>query len=387
MPPRPLKIAICPNAFKGTLTASQAADCIERGFRRALPTATFLKIPFADGGDGTAQAIADATGGRLVSARVLDPIGRPIRARFALTGDQRTAIIEMALASGLALLAPDELNALLATSFGTGQLIRAALGRGARNIVIGIGGSATTDGATGIARALGIRFLDAKGRDLPEGGGSLIHLAHIDTANLDPRIAHTAIRVACDVNNPLYGPRGAAHVYAPQKGASPAQVKILDQSLRRLAHIIKRDLGKSIATLPGAGAAGGAGAGLVAFLSATLQPGAQLVAQTIHLQERLKGCDLIITGEGRLDAQTAHGKAPAAIAQFAKKLRIPALALCGSISQDAARPNFLGFHAIFPALFDQIDMRDLPKIAAASLERSAYHAARLIALNLPRRPR
>ena len=382
MPRRPLTIAICPNAFKGTLTASEAADCIERGFRRALPTTRFLKIPFADGGDGTAQAIADATGGKMFTARVRDPLGRPIRALWALTGDRQTAIIEMALASGLALLKPAERRPMHATSFGTGELIRAALDRGVKNILIGIGGSATTDGATGIARALGIRFLDASNRELPEGGGSLVNLAHIDMANLDPRILNTTIRVACDVSNPLYGPRGAAQIYARQNGASPAQVKALDQSLRRLAQVIKRDLGKTVASLPGAGAAGGAGAGLVAFLGATLQPGALLVADTINLHERLKGSDLIITGEGRLDAQTAHGKAPAAIAQIANGLRIPAIALCGSISADAARPNFLGFHAVFPALFEQIDIHTISGIAADSLERSAYHAARLIGLTL-----
>jgi glycerate kinase len=223
------KIAIAPNAFKGTLTAMQAADCIARGMRQALPRARFLKIPVADGGDGTAHAIVQATRGRMISHKVHDPLGRPLRAAFGITGDGTTAIIELPLASGLVLLKPHERNPLITSTRGTGELLRAALDLGVQKILIGIGGSATNDAATGIAAALGARFLDARGRPLPDGGGSLIRLAHIDLSALDPRLARIDLEVACDVTNPLFGPRGAAHVYGPQKGATPAMVTGADR--------------------------------------------------------------------------------------------------------------------------------------------------------------
>ncbi len=373
-------IAICPNAFKGTLSAADAAACIERGLRAAIPGVRLVEIPFADGGDGTMQAVVDATRGKLFRNRVHDPLSRSIRAAWGITGDGETAIIELAAASGLAMLKSAERRPLATSSFGTGELIKAAMDRGCKKILVGIGGSATTDGGTGIAGALGVRFLDHRGRDIPQGGGGLAALHRIDTSALDPRVKATAIDVACDVQNPLLGRNGAAHVYGPQKGASPAQVRALDQNLRRLTRIVERDLNVQVANIPGAGAAGGAGAGLIAFLGASLRPGAALVAEALHLPERLAGCDLVITGEGRLDAQTAHGKAPTEIARIARRLKIPAIAICGSVSAEAARPGFLGFHAVFSALADPADPRPIEETAAESLERAAWHAGRILAL-------
>ena len=375
-----MKIAIAPNAFKGSLTASQAADCIQRGLSQALPGSTTVRIPMADGGDGTVLAIVEATGGRLVKCRVHDPLGRRIRSSFGITGDGRTAVIEMALASGLALLKPDERNPLLTSSRGTGELIRAALDLGVNQILIGIGGSATNDGGTGMARALGVQFLDRHHRELADNGGALTKLSHLDITGRDERLKNITVSVACDVGNPLFGPRGATCIYGPQKGATPAMVKHLDAGLKRLAEVIQEDLGLKVSKLPGAGAAGGLGAGLVAFAGARMCSGAELVGDTIGLERKLAGCDLVITGEGRLDGQTAFGKAPAGVARVAKKLGIPVIAICGSLSPDAGKVRALGIEAFFSALEEPVAEADLPRRGPAMLERCAEQVGRLIAL-------
>ena len=380
-----MKIAIAPNAFKGSLTATQAADCIERGIGKALPDCITVKIPMADGGDGTVLAIVDATGGRQVKCSVSDPRGRKIRSAFGLTGDGRTAVIEMALASGLALLKPGERNPLLTSTRGTGELIRAALDLGVKEILIGIGGSATNDGGMGMARALGVRFLDARNRELDDNGGALTELACIDLSALDGRLKGVTVDVACDVNNPLFGPRGAARVYSPQKGATPAMVEQFDKGLRRLASVIKKDLGVEVAKLPGAGAAGGLGAGLVAFLGGRMRPGAELVTRVVGLEGKLAGCDLVITGEGRLDGQTAFGKAPAGVAKVAKRLGIPVIAICGSLSADADNVRTIGIEAFFSALEEPVPEADLPKRGPGMLERCSEQVGRLLAMNVKRR--
>jgi glycerate kinase len=340
-----LKILIAPNAFKGTLSAGQAAAAIARGLRQALPQAQLIQCPIADGGDGFAEVLAHHFAARWILRRVRNPLGKPVNAAFALSRDGTTAIIEMARASGLALLR--RRDPMRASTFGAGELIRAALDRGARRIVVGIGGSASTDGGAGLARALGVRFLDNRGRDLPDGGGSLIKLSNIDMSACDWRLRHTRIDVACDVDNRLFGPRGAAHVFAPQKGARPAQVRQLDAGLRNLARIIRRDLGlhaKDFAQTPGAGAAGGTGAGLIAFCGARLARGFDLVAQARNLEQTATECDIIVTGEGRLDDTTRHSKAPFGILQIARRIGLPAIAICGAASAGARR---LGFDAIF----------------------------------------
>jgi glycerate 2-kinase len=375
-----VRIAIAPNAFKGSLTAAEAAACIERGLRKALRGLSIVKLPMADGGDGTLLAIVAATGGQTVPCRVTDPLGRKIRSMLGLTGDGRTAVIEMALASGLALLKTRERNPMLTTSRGTGELIRAALDRRVQEIVIGIGGSATNDGGMGLARALGARFLDTRNRELPDRGGALVRLARIDVSGLDARLKHTTISVACDVDNPLCGPRGAARVYGPQKGATPAMVKQLDAGLKRLATVLLEDLGVKAADLPGAGAAGGLGAGLVGVLNARLRPGVDVVTHAIGLERKLAGCDLVITGEGRLDGQTVFGKAPAGVARIARKLGIPVIAICGSLGPDAGNARAAGIAAFFYALEEPVAEAELPRRGPGMLERCAEQVGRLLAL-------
>ena len=375
-----MKIAIAPNSFKGTLTAAQAAAGIERGLLKAMPNLATIKIPMADGGDGTLRTIVDATGGRTVKCTVSDPLGRPIPSVVGITGAGRTAVIEMALASGLALLGPGERNPLLTSSLGTGELIRAALDQQVREIILGVGGSATNDGGTGAARALGVRFFDTRDRELPDNGGALNRLARIDLAGLDARVKYTAISVALDVDNPLCGPRGAARVYGPQKGATPAMVRQLEAGLKRLAAVLERDFGVRVAELPGAGAAGGLGACLAALLGARLGPGADLVAQAIGLERQLAGCALVITGEGRLDGQTVFGKAPAGVAKVAQKLGIPVIALCGSLGPDAGRARALGIEAFFSALEEPVPEAELSRRAPGMLERCAEQVGHLLAL-------
>jgi glycerate 2-kinase len=377
-----LKIGIAPDSFKGSLSALEAATCIAAGLKRGLKGVRIVTVPMADGGDGTVQAIVEATGGRFLRRRVSDPLGRPVNAVFGLTGDGRTAVIEMAAASGLALLQPEERNPMLTTTAGTGELIRHALGLKVKRILVGIGGSATTDGGTGMARALGWRFLDKAGRSLPGTGEALGRLDRIDGAGRDPRLDAVTIEVACDVDNPLTGPHGAARVYGPQKGATPAMVRTLDANLKRLARIIKRDTGTAILTVPGSGAAGGLGAGLVAFAGGVLRPGVEIVIDAVKLKRRLKGCDLVITGEGRLDGQACYGKAPAGVAKVARKLKIPVIAVAGSLGADAHQVRSIGIQAYFSALHELMDEADLPERGPAMLEDCAEQVGRLIAMNV-----
>ena len=331
------RIVVAPDSFKGSASAREVAEAIADGLRRALPSVEIETVPMADGGEGTVEALVEATGGRYVDVQVTGPLGEPVQARFGLLGDGATAVIEMAAASGLPLVPPHRRDPLVTTTYGTGEMIRAALDRGARRLVIGIGGSATVDGGVGMAQALGVRFLDAEGRDIGPGGGALAHLDRIDLSGLDSRLRATEILVACDVTNPLYGPDGAAPVFGPQKGATPEMVAILDANLRHLADVIRRDLGLDVSTLPGGGAAGGLGAGLVAFCSARLRPGVELVIETVGLERRLQGADLAVTGEGALDRQTPYGKTPAGVGRLARRLGIPAVAIVGSIGEGVDR--------------------------------------------------
>ena len=329
-----MNILIAPNTFKGTLSATEAADVIERGVRRVLPDAITKKIPMADGGDGTMEALVTSAEGTYRETEVLDPLGRKRRALFGLIDDGTTAVVEMAQASGLLFLSEAERNPLITSTYGTGQLINAALDTGARRIIIGIGGSATNDGGAGMAEALGIEFLNAEGKQLPRGGGFLNELAHIKLETLDPRISLTKILVASDVTNPLTGINGASTVYGPQKGATPQMIDTLDGNLAHYAAIIMQDIGKDILTVPGGGAAGGLGAGLIAFLNAQLVSGFDLVSKTVRLVEHMREVDYVITGEGRIDSQTIEGKVPIGVARIAKNHGIPVLAIGGSIDGD-----------------------------------------------------
>ena len=376
-----MKVAFAPDSFKGVMTAREAAERMAAGFRRAIPRVGVRIVPMADGGEGTVQAVVDATRGRIVTRKVRGPRGAPVRAGFGLTGDGRSAVIEMAAASGLPLLTPAQRNPMLTSTFGTGELIRHAMRLGARRILVGIGGSATNDGGTGMARALGVRFLDARGRELPEGGGALTRLDRIDATGIDPALGRVTVEVACDVDNPLTGPRGAARIYGPQKGATPDMIVKLDRGLRRMARVAARDLGVRVQRLPGAGAAGGLGAGLVAFAGATLQSGVALVIRLVGLKRRLRGCELVVTGEGRLDAQTLHGKTIAGVARTARELGLPVIALCGSVGPDTGALHELGVTACFSTLRETVADDDIPRLAPGLLTDCAEQVARVIGVN------
>ncbi|MDD6210885.1 MAG: glycerate kinase [Bacteroidales bacterium] len=343
------KAVIAADSFKGSLSSLEVADAVEKGIFSVFPKCEIIKVPVADGGEGTMDALVLATKGSTISLDVYDPLMRPIKAKYGILGDSATAIIELAAASGLPLLSKEERNPLKTNTFGTGQLIADALKRGCRNILLAIGGSATNDGATGLLSALGFRFLDKNGKELPPIGENLINIEHIDTRNVLPEVYTSTFKVACDVKNPLFGTDGAAYVFAPQKGACPEAVKELDNGLRNLSKIFERELNKSVSTIPGAGAAGGTGAGVMALLNATLLPGIELILDTLHFNNIISGADLIITGEGRLDRQTAMGKTPAGIAKAAQLKGIPVIAIGGSI-KDEEELDRCGINACFSIL-------------------------------------
>ena len=331
-----MRVLVAPQEFKGSLAAVEAADCIAEGVRCALPDAEIDPAPLADGGPGTVDALVRAADGRFSTARVEGPLGAPVDARWGRIGDGRAAVIEMAAAAGLSLLREEELDPRRASTFGVGQLIWHALEAGVERILIGVGGSATNDGGAGMASALGARLLDDAGAPLPPGGAPLARLSRIDAAGLDPRIAAARIQVLCDVQNPLLGPDGASAVYGPQKGADSACIAELDAALANYAGVVERDLGINIAGLAGGGAAGGLAAGLAAVCGAELVGGFDAVAAAIDLAERIAQADLVITGEGRLDFQSAWGKATAGVAALAGQSGTPCLAVVGSRSGEPA---------------------------------------------------
>lgn len=330
-----MRIILAPDSFKGSLSALEVCQAMEAGIRRVANEAEVYSVPMADGGEGTVRSLVDATEGRMINKTVTGPLGEPVRAFLGITGDGETAVIEMAAASGLPLVPKDRRNPRITTTFGTGELILAALAEGCKKIIIGIGGSATNDGGAGMAQALGYRFLDRKGRDLPFGGAGLKELVKIDGSGKDPRLAEVTVVAACDVTNPLTGPDGAAAVYGPQKGATPEMIRGLDEALAVFARVVEDDLGLQVKDLPGSGAAGGLGAGLVAFTGAQLQPGVKIISEAVGLHSRIQGADLVFTGEGRIDGQTVKGKTPIGVAGVAKSLRVPVLAVAGSFGEGA----------------------------------------------------
>ena len=341
-----MRIIIAPQSLKGSLTAAEAGQAIARGVRVVYPEAEIDIVPVADGGEGTVQALVDATGGELVQQTVTGPLGKPVAAFFGLLGDGRTAAIEMAACAGLPLVPLNQRDPRFTTTFGVGELIVAALNRGCHHFIIGIGGSATNDGGAGMVQALGASLLTAKGTKIAQGGAALATLSSISLENIDPRLQQCKIEVASDVTNPLCGPLGASAVYGPQKGATPQMVIQLDAALAHYAQIIERDLGHSVKDVPGAGAAGGMGAGLIAFLHATLRPGAQIVLEAVRLEERVRTADLVITAEGQLDGQTAYGKSVGAVAGLAKRYGLPVLALAGGLGNDYQSVYTLGIDAV-----------------------------------------
>ena len=370
-----MKIVIAPDSYKESLSALEVARAIEAGFRAVFPDADYVCLPVADGGEGTVDAMVAASGGRRVEATVSGPLGEPLRAGYGLTGDGATAVIEMAAASGLALIPAARRDPLRTTSRGTGELIRAALDAGARRFILGIGGSASNDGGAGMVQALGVRLLDQRGVELEAGGGALARLARIDVAGLDPRLAGCTIEVACDVDNPLVGPRGASAVFGPQKGATPDMVRELDAALAHYAGIVHRDLGVAVAELPGAGAAGGMGAAMRAFFGARLRPGIDIVMQAVGLDGRVADADLVITGEGRIDSQTVHGKTPIGVARVAKRHGKPVIGIAGCLAADAAVVHAHGIDAVFSALYRPCTVEEALRDAAANVEMAARNIA------------
>jgi glycerate 2-kinase len=343
---RRVRVLVAPQEFKGSLTAAEAAAALAAGVRDALPDADIDEAPMSDGGAGLVDALLAARGGERIEAPVHDPLMRPARAAWVLLRDG-SAAIEMAAASGLVLISPDERDPLRATTHGTGELMRGALDRRCHEIVVGVGGSATVDGGAGALQALGVRLLDAAGADLPPGGGALARLDRIDLSGRDARLAGVRVRVAADVTNALCGREGAAAVFGPQKGATPDDVAVLDAALARFAEVARRDCGADMRELSGAGAAGGLGAGLVACAGATIEPGFALVAEAAGLTDRIAAADVVVTGEGRLDAQTGYGKTVAGVAALARERGRPVVAVAGSI--EGRPPGFAGTVAAQPA--------------------------------------
>ncbi|ABM01431.1 glycerate kinase [Shewanella amazonensis] len=383
-----MKIVIAPDSFKESLSAMEVADAIEAGFKRVLPDATYIKLPMADGGEGTVQSLVDATGGTIVPVEVTAPLGNKVEAFFGLLGSAKEkgdscvrAVIEMAAASGLHLVAPELRNPLLTSSFGTGELILAALERGVTHLILGIGGSATNDGGAGMITALGGKLLKADGSPIALGGGSLAELSHIDLTGLDPRLAGLTIDVACDVNNPLCGPKGASAVFGPQKGATPEMVTLLDANLARYANCIESTLGKPVKDIPGAGAAGGMGAALVGLLGAELKPGIQIVIEALKLADALADADLVITGEGCIDSQTIHGKTPIGVASCAKQFGKPVIGIAGCLSDDCGVVHEHGLDAVFAVVNRAMTLPEALATAGTNIEQTARNVAALYCLS------
>ncbi len=375
-----MKIVIAPDSFKESMTAIEAAEAIERGWRRVFPNDTFSLVPMADGGEGTVQSMVDATGGHFVEREVQDPLGKPVLAKYGILGDGKTAVIEMAEASGLGLVPKAERNPLITTTYGTGQLILDALQADVTKILIGIGGSATNDGGAGMLQALGGRLLDQSGAELPFGGAALADLSTIDLSDLDPRVKNLEIIAACDVDNPLTGALGASAIFGPQKGADEGMVQELDRALSHFAEVIRKDLGVDVETTPGAGAAGGLGAGLMAFLQAKLMKGVDIVIEHTDLKAKMRGAELVITGEGGIDAQTRFGKTPYGVAKTAKALGIPVIAIAGHVKEDSRKLYEHGFQALFSIVQGACSLEDALRDGAKNLEATTENIARLYAV-------
>ena len=343
------KIVVASDSFKGSVASAEVAECAERAIHKVFPDCEVVKIPVGDGGEGTVETLIAAMQGKTVGCVVHDPLMHPIEVRYGISGDGKTAVMEMAAASGLTLVPVSERNPFLTTTYGTGEMIKDALSRGCRNFLIGIGGSATNDAGMGMLQALGFRFLGSDGQVLGVGGGMLDRVCSIDDSGIFPPLREASFTVACDVNNPFYGEKGAAYIFARQKGADDRMICQLDNGLRKFAALIKRTGRREVDALPGAGAAGGLGGGFVAFLHAELKPGIRMVLDALHFEERIQGADLIITGEGKLDKQTCMGKTPFGVLQAGLKQNIPVIVLGGSVEETEALTK-AGFLAVLPIL-------------------------------------
>lgn len=375
-----MRILVAPDSFKECLAASEVADYIALGIHRVFPAAEIIKLPLSDGGEGLTKTLTAAAGGELFTQTVTGPLGNKVKAFYAILPD-KIAVIEMAQASGLALIPHSQRNPMDATTYGTGELIKVLLDKGCRQIIIGVGGSATNDGGAGMAQALGVRLLDRNGKDIVPGARGLLELDDINMEAIDPRLADTEILAACDVTNPLYGPEGAAYVYAQQKGAAANSLPILDDALQRLALIVAQKLDLNIANIPGAGAAGGLGAGLMAFAGAKLQPGLELVMSILNIDAVLAdNIKLVITGEGEINGQTLYGKVPIGVASRAKKYNLPVLAIVGRIGVESEKVYAGGIDAVMSISPGPISLKESISRAGELLADAASRAMRMILL-------
>ncbi|EPF5720216.1 glycerate kinase [Vibrio cholerae] len=376
-----MKVVIAPDSFKESLTAKQVCDAIQAGLARVWHDAKFVAISVADGGEGTVQSLVDATQGRLVEVKVMGPQGKRVEAFYGMLGDNQTAVIEMAAASGLHHVPVAQRDPKLTTSFGTGELIRHALDQGVTKLIIGLGGSATNDGGVGMLAALGARFTNADGDPIQLTGGGLRELTHIDLQDFDPRLQNCDILVACDVNNPLCGDKGASAVFGPQKGATPEDIQLLDGALRQFGLLTAKVTGKMVLESAGAGAAGGMGAALLAYTEARVRPGIEIVLETVQLAHQVSDADLVITGEGRIDSQTVHGKTPMGVAKVAKRFDVPVLALCGCTGDNYQAVYQCGIDAVFAAVPRTMSLEDALKESDFNLADLAENVARLWVLS------
>ncbi|NPV70950.1 MAG: glycerate kinase [Firmicutes bacterium] len=375
-----MRVLVAPNAFKGSLSPAAAAHSLSAGLRRSLEDVDVAEFPISDGGQGFVDAVVTAKNGEFVEVEVEGPLGDHVRARFGLIGAGRTAVVEMASASGITLIPAEKRDPLKASTYGTGQIIRAALERGCDKLIVGIGGSATNDGGAGMAQALGARLLDPDGRDLGRGGGELARLESIDATGVDERLRMVDVIVACDVTNPLCGETGASAVYGPQKGATPEMVRILDRNLFRFAQVMKRDLGADVLSIPGSGAAGGLGGGLLAFAGARLMPGFEIVSGILGLEAAVRACDLVVTGEGRLDLQTLSGKGPLGVARLARGSGVPVVAVAGQVEDGAWDAMNEEFDAVVVASGGPSTEQATMAAAGTLLERAGLMIGRMISV-------
>lgn len=373
-----MKIVIAPDSFKESMTAKEACEAIEKGMKIALPNAEFIKVPMADGGEGTTQSLVDATEGKMYFVETTGPLGEKVKSKFGILGNGEIAVLEMASTSGLELVPREKRNPMITTTYGTGELIKKAMDMGAKTILIGIGGSATNDGGAGMIQALGGKLLDENGKQISFGGGELSKIKKIDLSELDSRIKNIKFIAACDVQNPLTGETGAANVFGRQKGATEEMVKILDNNLKHYAELIRKDVKVDVENIPGAGAAGGLGAGLMAFLNAELRKGIDIVVEYSKLEEKIKGADFVITGEGSIDAQTRFGKTPYGVVSVAKKNGVPNITLAGNVSKDIEILYDYGFDAIFSIMQGVDNLDNALKNGKVNLEKTAENIARLI---------
>lgn len=371
------QIVIVPDSFKGSLDAMEVAKAMEEGVKKAFQQVNTLLLPMADGGEGTVDAILRTLGGNKITIKVTDPLGKPVESYYGLLTDKKTAVIEMAAASGLPLVPLDKRDPRITTTYGTGELIKDAVLKGAKKLILGIGGSATNDGGAGMAQALGIKLLSVEGNDIPVGGAALSVLDKIDISGLLPEIKDVEIIVACDVNNPLVGPQGATAVFGPQKGATSQMVTELDACLLQLAQVMKHDLARDITKIPGAGAAGGLGGGLLGFLGARLESGFNLLANLFKLEEHISEADLVITGEGRIDATSTNGKVLSGVGQIASKYKVPVLAIGGSIGEGAELLYNMGISGIYPATCQPVTLKEAMSNARTNIIASTRNACEI----------